>query len=224
MIGLLVILVVGGYLLVALLVTYFVVKLAGKRGALRRGKFIAGFFTLFVFWLIPFWDWIPTVVYHKHLCDTEAGTKIYRSVEGVEGFLAIGAGGLTMAEEWGYKYIDMNLSEGIRRPRKNKNAGPPLYFLEPPSTPSLYGYKYDITRGLPWNAVKFTDTTYVIATGEVLGVFTDFSYTAADPNVSMTEWRKPWLSGQSCFGDRGTSLPKEMVLKTLKPINYKIGR
>lgn len=75
-----------GYLLLAIFTTYVVVKQAGKRGASKRGKITAALITLFIFWLIPFWDWIPTVIYHKHLCNTEAGIKIYRSVEGVEGF------------------------------------------------------------------------------------------------------------------------------------------
>lgn len=207
------------YLLLAGIVSYVAVKIAKTKGATKRVKIVAGIAGFLSVWLIPFWDWLPTVIYHDYLCRTEAGVKIYRSVEGVEGFLAIGTGELDLAEKWGYKYVDMNLSEGIRRPRKNESGGLPLYFLEQPSTPSKYGYKYEITRELPWHAVKNSSTTYVIATGEVLGTFTDFGYTAADPNVSMSEWRKPWLNSYSCYenGVQRARLEKQMVLDTLRP-------
>lgn len=216
MIGLLVILVVGGYLLVALLVTYFVVKLAGKRGALTRGKFIAGFFTLFVFWLIPFWDWIPTVVYHKHLCDTEAGAKIYRSVEGVEGYINGYYGD-------GYKYYDRYEGYGadryIVRVRPSPKGTVPLEIVERITDPSSYAVKYEQVK-LKLNAVKVMHTIYVTGTSEILATLTDFGYTAADPNVSMSEWRKPWLSGHSCFGNNGEDrkLLKKLILQTLKPV------
>lgn len=213
-----------GYLLLALVTTYVVVKLVGKRSATQRIKILAALLTLLVFWLIPFWDWLPTVLYHRHLCKTEAGVKIYRSVDGVEGFLTINTGELTLAEKWGYKYVDMYSPNGVRRPRKNESGGLPLYFLEPPSTPSKYAYKYAITRGLPWHAVKNSYTTYVISNGEVLGIFIDFGYTAADPNVSMSEWRKPWLNAYSCYDrTQRANLEKELVLKTLRPLQTKQG-
>ena len=212
-----------GYLLLAIVTTYVVVRIAKSKGAAKRTKIIAAFVTLFIFWLIPFWDWLPTVLYHRYLCNTEAGVEIYRSVEEVEGFLAVNTGDLTMAEKWGYKYIDNISSEGIRRPRKNESGGLPIYFFDPPNPPSIYGYKYEIARGLPWHAAKHTHTTYIIATSEVLGTFTDFSYTAADPNVSMSEWRKPWLNSYSCYDDgaQRARLEREMVLKTLKPLQAK---
>jgi hypothetical protein len=217
-----------GYLLLAIVTTYVVVKRAGKRGAPKRTKIIAALVTLFIFWLIPFWDWLPTVLYHKYLCKTEAGVKIYRSAEGVEGFSSrVGAltiGGQLLAEELGYRYVDdMDLRGNIVRPRKNEKGKLPLVIFDPVTAPSPYGYKYEITRGFPWHAVKNTYTTYIIATGEVLGTFIDFGYIAADPNVSMSEWRKPWLNSYSCYEDgaQRARLEREMVLRTLKPLQAK---
>jgi len=34
-----------------------------------------------VMWLIPFWDWIPTVAVHKYYCSTEAGFWVYKTPE-----------------------------------------------------------------------------------------------------------------------------------------------
>jgi hypothetical protein len=32
-------------------------------------------------WLIPFWDWIPTVAMHQYYCATEAGFWVYKTPE-----------------------------------------------------------------------------------------------------------------------------------------------
>lgn len=221
--------IVLGYLLLAIATTYVVVKQAGKRGATKCGKVIATFITLFIFWLIPFWDWIPTVIYHNHLCKTEAGVKIYRSVEGVEGF----DGGSRWALSIGYLYgYSTDHLGGFFRFRKNIN--PPsdkpwnTEIQEPAPKPPLYGVKLEQLKLGKWNAWKLTQTIYVIRTGEVLATFTDFVPTAADPNVPMSEWRKPWLSGYSCFHKDGgsdsairTEMLKDMLLKTLKPLQAK---
>jgi len=34
-----------------------------------------------VFYLIPFWDWIPTVVAHQYYCATEAKFEVFKTVE-----------------------------------------------------------------------------------------------------------------------------------------------
>ncbi len=218
-----------GYLLLAIVATYVVVKLAGKRGATKRTKIVAALVTLFIFWLIPFWDWIPTVLYHRHLCNTEAGVKIYRSVEGVEGYL-----GSAWALDLGYQYAyrSDNLG-GFVRFRKNPNSPTNKPWLmteikEPAPEPPLYGVKLEQLKLDKWNAWKLTQTIYVIKTGEVLATSTDFVSTAADPNVPMSEWRKPWLSGHSCFHKDGgsdsairTEILKDMLLKTLKPLQAK---
>ncbi len=34
-----------------------------------------------VMYLIPFWDWIPTVVAHKYYCEKEAGFWVYKTLD-----------------------------------------------------------------------------------------------------------------------------------------------
>lgn len=207
-----------GYLLLAIVTTYVVVKVVGKRGATKRTKIIAALVTLFIFWLIPFWDWLPTVIYHKHLCNTEAGMKIYRTVEGVEGFLEGSAWPINIGYRYGYRN---DYSGGYIRLRSNpdKSSFKP-WIEESASEPPLYGVKYEQTKFDKWNAWKIRYTIYVVKTGEVLATLTDFGATAADPNVSMSEWRKPWISQRSCLAKdqpEHTELYKKMILETLKP-------
>ncbi len=218
-----------GYLLLAIVATYVVVKFVGKRGASKRGKIIAALMTLFIFWLIPFWDWIPTIIYHKHLCNTEAGVKIYRTVEGVEGFL--GEGPWPLSNGYHYGYGNNHLGGYVRfRNNPDKTSFKP-WIEEPALEPPVYGVKFEQLKLGKWNAWKLVHTIYVIKTDEVLATFIDFGSTAADPNVPMSEWRKPWLSGRSCFHPAGepaeaggpirTEMFKDMLLKTLKPLQAK---
>lgn len=79
--GLIVVLVAIGYLTIALVGTRLVVRRAEKRGVSKRRRILVGLGTAFVFWLIPFWDWIPTVVVHQYYCGKEAGFFVYKTME-----------------------------------------------------------------------------------------------------------------------------------------------
>jgi hypothetical protein len=73
MIGLAFLVVCGLYVCVAL----FVAKQVGKG---TNSKF-AKYATIAVFVLIPLWDIIPGKLYFQHLCETEAGVKVFKTVE-----------------------------------------------------------------------------------------------------------------------------------------------
>jgi len=75
-------LVVFGVMALYLIVSIVVVK-AAIRAAKKRGKtpWHWGAGAALVMYLIPFWDWVPTVVAHKYYCSTEAGFWVYKSVD-----------------------------------------------------------------------------------------------------------------------------------------------
>ncbi len=66
------------YLLISIGVVAWAISHAKKNGksAIRWGLSAA-----LVMYLIPFWDWIPTVVAHKYYCSTEAGFWVYKTPE-----------------------------------------------------------------------------------------------------------------------------------------------
>ena len=66
------------YVMISILVVIGVIKYSKKNGksALRWGGAAA-----LVLYLIPFWDWLPTVVMHRYYCSTEAGFWVYKTVE-----------------------------------------------------------------------------------------------------------------------------------------------
>jgi len=63
--GLVVFGVMALYLIVSIIVVVVAVRAAKKRGKTPCAAV--------VMYLIPFWDWLPTVAAHKYYCATEAG-------------------------------------------------------------------------------------------------------------------------------------------------------
>jgi hypothetical protein len=78
MLGLVVLLFIGAYLLVSALVVWLAARWARKHN--RRAWVWGGLAALAMYNLV-FWDWIPTVVMHKYYCATEAGFWIYKTPE-----------------------------------------------------------------------------------------------------------------------------------------------
>ena len=78
MMGLIFLLVVGVYLLVSIGAVRGAIAYARQQGKSAKRW---GWGAAFVMYLIPFWDWIPTVVMHRYYCATEAGFWVYKTPE-----------------------------------------------------------------------------------------------------------------------------------------------
>lgn len=76
MFGLLVLMAMGLYLLLSMVVVIVTVRRAEKAKKIR-----AGFIAALVMFLIPFWDWLPTVAAHKYYCATQSGFWVYKTLE-----------------------------------------------------------------------------------------------------------------------------------------------
>ena len=66
------------YLLISILVVTWVISHARKR---RKSATRWGLGAALVMYLIPFWDWIPTAITHHYYCESEAGLKVYKTLE-----------------------------------------------------------------------------------------------------------------------------------------------
>jgi hypothetical protein len=76
--GLVVFAVMGLYLLLSVAVVIGTVRYARKNG---RRAWLWGSSVALVMYLIPFWDWIPTVAMHRYYCAAEAGFWVYKTPE-----------------------------------------------------------------------------------------------------------------------------------------------
>ena len=66
------------YLLISIGVVIWALSHAKKRG---KSVWRWGAGAALVMYLIPFWDWLPTVAAHRYYCATEAGFWVYKTVE-----------------------------------------------------------------------------------------------------------------------------------------------
>ena len=76
----------GFVILVALLLyllLFIGVVLGAVQYARKHGKSTKrwGWSAALVMYLIPFWDWIPTVAIHQYYCATEAGFWVYKTLD-----------------------------------------------------------------------------------------------------------------------------------------------
>lgn len=78
MLGLVVLLIIGAYLLVSALVVWVAARWARKH---NRRAWVWGGFAAFAIYNLVFWDWIPTVATHKYYCAAEAGFWVYKTPE-----------------------------------------------------------------------------------------------------------------------------------------------
>ena len=66
---------------------YLLIAIAAVIGAIRYAKKTGksanrwGWGAALVMYLIPFWDWLPTVAVHRYYCATEAGFWVYKTLE-----------------------------------------------------------------------------------------------------------------------------------------------
>ncbi|KAF0161268.1 MAG: hypothetical protein FD157_4150 [Rhodocyclaceae bacterium] len=76
--GIILLAIAGLYLLVSLGVVIGAMAYARKAGKSPKRW---GWSAALVMYLIPFWDWIPTVAVHQYYCATEAGFWVYKTPE-----------------------------------------------------------------------------------------------------------------------------------------------
>lgn len=78
MLGLVVLLFIGAYLLVSALAVWLAARWARKH---NRRAWIWGGLAAFAMYNLVFWDLIPTLAMHKYYCSTEAGFWVYKTHE-----------------------------------------------------------------------------------------------------------------------------------------------
>lgn len=76
--GLVILGAMGLYLLISVGVVVWAAGYARKNGKSAKRW---GWGAALVMYLIPFWDWIPTVATHRYYCATESGFWVYKTLD-----------------------------------------------------------------------------------------------------------------------------------------------
>ena len=76
--GLVIFAAMGLYLLISIGVVFWAIRYARRNGKSAK---LWGWGAALVMYMIPFWDWIPTVAVHQYYCARDSGFWVYKTVE-----------------------------------------------------------------------------------------------------------------------------------------------
>ena len=171
------------YLLISLGVVYWALQYAWKHD---KSQARWGWGAALVMFLIPFWDWLPTVAVHQYTCATEAGFWVYKT-----------------PEQW--RKENPGVMEGLvgheQSPTKHvgdDNNFTITYFLN-----ERFNWIVSLHGRLPINRWRYEYEVVDVKTGEVLGRYVDFSTSQSRRGGGFGEsgW-KFWLDNGHCSGGR----------------------
>jgi hypothetical protein len=177
-------LVVFGAMAVYLLISAGVVNWAIKH-ARQRGKSAKrwGWGAALVMYLIPFWDWIPTVAVHQYYCATEAGFWVYKTPE------------QWMKENPG---VTLTLENEPSTNRQMDSTG----LMETHRLDNRFDWVIKLHRQIPFLPfVRREESLIDRRNSDVLARYVDFSSGHRNPMVSSTSEIgdfKFWLSREMC--------------------------
>lgn len=167
--------------------------------------------------LIPTADAVVGRIYLKHLCATEGGLKIYRTVDDVDGFYDPTS---NPNEEWirkyGYKFIEGNV---IGQPARMSLQPDGTIFSEK-NIVLQSKYAYELKQGDVKDLYyRIEENIRVLESNEILSRYVNFSYAGG--------WVERAISGlYAARGKGGTCETEnplyELVTRTLKPIKKEL--
>ncbi|MBI3771626.1 MAG: hypothetical protein HY272_02835 [Gammaproteobacteria bacterium] len=202
---------IGLSILLAVVLYVWLARFVARRIANRAAKYTV----IAIFILIPTWDVIPGKLYFNHLCENEAGLKIYKTVEGVEGYRGYpNTSGLVWQAlgDYGYRFVE--IGDGNQLYRYTLDSSGQVIKQEISESMARYGVDAEI-KPLLWNVRKVEEYVFDQRTKERLALRTTFS---AHGNWLQVIFG-PYLGGAaSCQNPLPTS--KDLLLNTLKPTKF----
>jgi len=183
--GFVIVLVGAAYLLISISVVAWAVNHAKKKGKSTKHW---GWGAALVMWLIPFWDWIPTVAVHQYYCTTESGFWVYKT-----------------PEQW--KKRNPGVMEGLISNnglvRKSMMDG--LGYTDTSFLNARFSWIVKKTGPFPFNRWRWQQELIDTRTNQVLASYVDFStgngHVGGEPELEF------WLHSNHCAGgERNNSL------------------
>lgn len=171
--GLVVLAVLGAYLLFSIGVVAGAVQYARKR---QWSKLRWGISAALVMWLIPFWDWIPTMVVHRYYCENEAGLWVYKT-----------------KEQWMRE--NPGAMDGLRYNQALPQVQTRYGMATAMNARFIYFYKYD--GPLPLNRWRVEVEIRDVMNGEVIAREIDYSVSQERRQAGARGW-KFWLIEDRC--------------------------
>jgi len=161
------------YLLLSIFVVAWAIHHAKKQGKSAKRW---GWSAALIMYLVPFWDWIPTVATHQYYCATEAGFWVYK-----------------MPEQW------MRENPGVLETLVYKKDMPRIQTQYGAATVLnerfIHLYKYD--GPFPLNRWRMQTEIRDRKNGDVIAREIGFSTSQHRRQAGWSGW-KFWLSSEQC--------------------------
>jgi hypothetical protein len=173
--------VILGALTLYLLLSIGVVKWAAGY-ARRNGRTVWrwGGLAALVMYLIPFWDWLPTVAVHRYYCSKEAGFWVHKSVE-----------------QWKEENPGVLEALPASNDQKGQFTGDRNNFVSTEFVNPRIKYVLKHNGPLPIHRWKLEGKLVDEKTGEVLARHLDFSTSQYRRRAGPSGW-KVWLNDSGC--------------------------
>ncbi len=186
--------VMGVYFFISLVVVIGATKYA-KKNKLSVKKW--GWGAAFVMYMIPFWDWIPTVVAHKYYCEKEAGFWVYKTLD-----------------QW--KAENPGVMEGLV-----EEEGAPS---TKQGDMDNYTVTYFLNQRFNWvvkhngrflfNRWRHEQEAVDAKTDEVLARYINFSTSQERQQAGWNGW-KFWLANRNCSGGRANRYSADQLIEDI---------
>ena len=158
---------------------YLLISIAVVRGAIRyarnNGKSAKrwGWGAVLVMYLIPFWDWIPTVATHQFYCAKDSGFWVYKTLD-----------------QW--KAENPGVMETLIATKGAPSANG-AYILN-----QRFNWAIKKTAPLLFNVWRWEQQVVDSKTNEILARYIDFS--TGNGNIGGEPPIKFWLQSEHCIG------------------------
>jgi len=172
---------------------------------------------LAIYILVPTWDTIPGKITFRYLCYKEGGEKIFKTADGIPGFLRLfgGSGPASYTvQNYGYEYNEVKSRRNDYTYYSMSHDGiiTASNFDEPISEYSFYEKKHEYS--FPWTIIRYDQIIDHIDTKEIMAIRTRFNYSGG--------WVSRYLGhigGGTSTCPRKPMSYKEFFNNTLKPVN-----
>jgi len=179
--GFVILMIIVAYLLISAGVVSAALLYAQKHGksAIRWGASAA-----LVMFLIPCWDWIPTVVAHKYYCEKEAGFWVYKTLE-----------------QW--KADNPGVMEGLVYDKSEpiSRQGDMVNYVDTYFVNQRINLVVKREGKFQFNRWRHEREVMDKKNGAVLARYIDFSTSQDRPQAGWSGW-KLWLDSRDCIGGR----------------------
>lgn len=182
--GLVILGALGLYLLISIGVVTGAIGFAKKNGGSAKRW---GWGAALVMYLIPFWDWIPTVAMHKYYCATEAGFWVYKT-----------------PEQWMKENPGMMEMLTTQRVWPSNHVGDMTNYISTDVINQRFNYVFKKNGPFLFSLWRHEQTIVDSRTSQVLARQMDFS--TGNGNVGGEPELRFWMHSDHCSGGRDQAI------------------